>query len=96
MNSENATLVDETGRLTSDSLSQYLAGIGGRALLTAEDEVRLAQAMEAGVEARVALDEGVSDPVERARLERVCREGQRARQDFIQANLRLVVSNARL
>jgi len=52
--------------------------------------------MEAGVEARLALDEGVSDPAERARLERVARDGQRARQDFIQANLRLVVSNARL
>jgi RNA polymerase sigma factor (sigma-70 family) len=96
VNRQNATLVDETGRLTSDSLSQYLAGIGGRPLLTAEDEVRLAQAIEAGVEARLALDEGVSDPAERARLERVARDGQRARQDFIQANLRLVVSNARL
>ena len=96
VNRQDATLVDETGRLTSDSLSQYLAGIGGRPLLTAEDEVRLAQAMEVGAEARLALDEGVSDRVERARLERVARDGQRARQDFIQANLRLVVSNARL
>jgi hypothetical protein len=31
----HGSLVDETGRLTSDSLSQYLAGIGGRPLLTA-------------------------------------------------------------
>ena len=52
----HASLVDETGRLTSDSLSHYLSGIGGRPLLTAEDEVRLAQAMEAGSDARAALE----------------------------------------
>ena len=96
MNRYGATLVDESGRLSSDSLTQYLAGIGGRPLLTAEDEVRLAQAIEAATEARLALDEGVADRAERARLERVCREGVRARQHFIEANLRLVVSNARL
>ena len=89
-------LVDESGRLTSDSLSQYLAGIGEHQLLTAEDEVRLAQAMEAGVEARQRLDTGVKDPVERTRLQRAVRDGVRARHDFIEANLRLVVSNARL
>jgi len=89
-------LVDESGRLTSDSLSQYLAGIGEHQLLTAEDEVRLAQAMEAGVEARQRLDTGVKDPVDRARLQRAVRDGVRARHEFIEANLRLVVSNARL
>ena len=89
-------LVDESGRLTSDSLSQYLAGIGEHQLLTAEDEVRLAQAMEAGVDARHRLDIGIKDPVERVRLQRVVRDGSRARHDFIEANLRLVVSNARL
>ena len=92
----HGSLVDETGRLTSDSLSQYLAGIGGRPPLTAEDEVRLAQAMEAGAEARLALEEGVDDPSERVGLQRLVREGARARQEFIEANLRLVVSNARL
>jgi len=89
-------LVDESGRLTSDSLSQYLAGIGEHQLLTAEDEVRLAQAMEAGIEARSRLDTGVKDSVERARLQRTMRDGVRARHEFIEANLRLVVSNARL
>lgn len=95
VNRNGGTPVDETGRLASDSLSQYLAGIGGP-LLTAEDEVRLAQAMEAGAEARLALEEGVTDPAERTRLEHLSRDGERARHDFIQANLRLVVSNARL
>ncbi len=88
--------MDDRGRLTSDSLSQYLAGIGEHQLLTAEDEVRLAQAMEAGDEAHARLDAGVFEAAERPRLERQVRAGRRARQDFIQANLRLVVSNARL
>ncbi len=96
-NSRNGSkFVDERGRLTSDSLSQYLAGIGEHGLLTAEDEVRLAQAMEAGEDARVRLEAGDFDPLERARLERQVSAGRRARQEFIQANLRLVVSNARL
>ena len=92
----HGSLVDETGRLTSDSLSHYLSGIGGRPLLTAEDEVKLAQAMEAGSDARAALEVGVNDASERVRLQRAVREGSRARQEFIEANLRLVVSNARL
>jgi len=41
---EKAKLVDESGRLTADLLSQYLDGIGDYGLLTGEDEVRLAQA----------------------------------------------------
>jgi RNA polymerase primary sigma factor len=65
-------------------------------LLNAEDEVRLAQAMEAGADARRRLDVGVDDSAERARLERVVKTGIRARQEFVEANLRLVVSNARL
>ncbi len=88
--------MDETGHLTTDSLSQYLARIGDRELLTAEDEVRLAQAMEAGEEARRRLEGGVDAPAERARLERAVIDGVRARQQFVEANLRLVVSNARL
>jgi RNA polymerase primary sigma factor len=95
-NRNSGRLLDDRGRLTSDSLSQYLAGIGEHQLLTAEDEVRLAQAMEAGEEARRRLDSGDFGPTERARLERQVRAGRLARQEFIQANLRLVVSNARL
>ena len=69
--------------LNSDSLGHYLARIGEHALLTAEDEVRLAQAMEAGNEARRRLETGADDPVERTRLERTVRAGLRARQEFI-------------
>jgi len=88
-------VVDEKGRLTADLLSQYLARIGDFDLLEADDEVRLAQAIEAGTEARLQLDAGVGGSAERARLERAVRGGRRARQQFVEANLRLVVSNAR-
>ena len=89
-------LVDERGRLTTDILSQYLAGLGKYDLLTADDEVRLAQAIEAGHEARRRLEAGrVDGSAERVRLERAVRLGDKSRRRFIEANLRLVVANAR-
>jgi RNA polymerase sigma factor (sigma-70 family) len=92
----SSKLVDEAGRLAADPLSQYLANVGGRDLLTAEDEVRLAQAIEAGEEARRRLDAGdLEGTAERRILEHAVREGHRAREQFIEANLRLVVANAR-
>jgi len=94
---EKAKLVDESGRLTADLLSQYLDGIGDYGLLTGEDEVRLAQAMEAGNAARLRLDDGGAiDPAEARELERVVRDGVDARKRFVESNLRLVVANARL
>jgi RNA polymerase sigma factor (sigma-70 family) len=89
-------LLDEQGRLTTDLLGQYLAGVGAHQLLSAEDEVRLAQVMEAGERARRRLDDDgdVSAP-ERVRLQREVREGEKARTRFVEANLRLVVANAR-
>ncbi|HSL26738.1 MAG TPA: sigma-70 family RNA polymerase sigma factor [Acidimicrobiia bacterium] len=91
----NTRLVDDRG-LMADALSQYLDGIARFDLLTAGDEVRLAQAMEAGSQARRCLEAGtVAGTSERARLEGTVREGLRARKEFIEANLRLVVANAR-
>ena len=85
----------DTGRLT-DVLGDYMDGIGSRELLSAEDEVRLAQTMEAGLAAKRRLGEDKTpDVVEREQLERVVREGIEARKRFIEANLRLVVANAR-
>jgi RNA polymerase primary sigma factor len=89
-------LVDESGRLTTDVLKQYLADIGRYDLLTAEDELRLAQAMETANEAQRRLDTGTpGGAAERARLQRAVRLGSEARERFIAANLRLVVANAR-
>jgi RNA polymerase primary sigma factor len=77
-----------------DALGQYLGGVGRFDLLTAEDEVQLAQAMEAGIEAERTLQAGASRS-ERALLEEVMLAGRRARNQFIESNLRLVVANAR-
>ena len=89
-------MVDETGRITTDLVTQYLDEISRHDLLTAEDEVRLAQAMEAGEKARERLASGDRLAVrERSTLQRKVREGEGARQRFIEANLRLVVANAR-
>ncbi|HSJ26760.1 MAG TPA: sigma-70 family RNA polymerase sigma factor [Acidimicrobiia bacterium] len=78
-----------------DALGQYMDGLDLARLLTAEEEVELAQAMEEGAEARARLEAGVGDEAERTRLESVVTRGDRARDRFIEANLRLVVSNAR-
>jgi RNA polymerase sigma factor (sigma-70 family) len=90
-------IVDQVSRPTGDPLGLYLSGVGEHELLTAEDEVRLAQAMEAGQEADRRLQTGdVDGAVDRAQLERAVREGKRSRERFIEGNLRLVVANARL
>jgi RNA polymerase sigma factor (sigma-70 family) len=92
----NHVLYDERGRLTSDLVAQYLAGIGRFELLTAEQEVELARLIEHGELASRALEENAPrDRAERARLDRQVREGRRAKDAFVTANLRLVVSNAR-
>ena len=91
----SSPLVDERGRLTTDLTAQYLDEIGQHELLTADDEVALAQTIEAGEEAAKKLEAGVDDPKERVRLRRLVREGQRAKDRFVSANLRLVISNAR-
>lgn len=80
----------------TDALGHYLAGVGHYALLDAEQEVELAQTMEAGHEARSRLESGETlDSPERRRLQSRVAAGEAARQRFVEANLRLVVSNAR-
>jgi RNA polymerase sigma factor (sigma-70 family) len=82
-----------------DLLGTYLAEIGRVPLLTAEQEVELAKRIEAGLFAEVLLDSGGSEPrigdVADEELERLAISGQRAKDEFIQANLRLVVAVAR-
>ncbi len=51
-------LLDDRGRLTPDLVNQYLAGIGAFDLLTADQEVELAQRIEAGNHARELLEDG--------------------------------------
>ncbi|MCA1676842.1 MAG: sigma-70 family RNA polymerase sigma factor, partial [Actinobacteria bacterium] len=80
----------------ADLVRVYLNGIGRTALLTAQDEVDLAKRIEAGVFARHVLDSGARiSPTRRADLRQLVREGQRAKDHLLEANLRLVVSLAK-
>jgi RNA polymerase primary sigma factor len=89
-------LMDDRGRLTPDLINQYLAGIGAFDLLTADQEVELAQRIEAGQQAQAVLDTGkTKDVKDRTRLQRSVLDGRDAKSEFLTANLRLVVSNAR-
>ena len=89
-------LTDERGRLTTDLVSQYLTAIGEYDLLTAEQEVELAQQIESGEEAAERLEEGdYKGKKQEIELRRHERKGREAKDAFLTANLRLVVANAR-
>ncbi len=81
----------------TDPITRYLREIGRTALLSAKEEVDLAQTIERGKEVRAILTEGAEDlpAFERREYERVREQGDEARQRLIQANLRLVVSVAK-
>ena len=79
-----------------DTLGQYFSEIGRHALLTKEQEAALAQRIERGVNAQRSLDGAESlTPTEHRRLRRIARDGEHAFDEFVLANLRLVVSVAR-
>ena len=89
-------LTDERGRLTTDLVSQYLTAIGEYDLLTAEQEVELAQMIETGEQAGERIEEGsFKGKKEEIELRRQERKGREAKDAFLTANLRLVVANAR-
>ena len=84
----------------ADLVRVYLNGIGRTALLTAEDEVDLAKRIEAGLFAtekmREIAEKGDKLPVAQRRdLTWICRDGNRAKNHLLEANLRLVVSLAK-
>jgi RNA polymerase primary sigma factor len=79
-----------------EALALYLQEIGRVPLLTAADEVRLAQAFERGRAAAEQLADATSlSETERSALEEEVRAGELARVQLTDANLRLVVSVAR-
>ena len=79
-----------------DLVRLYLNDVGKHALLSKDDEARLAQAIESGRSARdeLAADEGLT-AARRRELQRLVRHGDHATDEFVKANLRLVVSIAK-
>ncbi len=80
---------------TNDPVRMYLKEIGKVPLLTAEQEVILAKAIEEGEAATAELGKTPARTARIRELQRVEREGQLAKKKLIEANLRLVVSIAR-
>jgi RNA polymerase sigma factor (sigma-70 family) len=79
-----------------DPVRLYLDGIGQYPLLTKDDEIRLSQRIEAGRAAAAELAHGRALSPQRTReLRRAQRNGEAAGREFINANLRLVVSIAK-
>jgi len=85
---------------SADSVRAYLKQIGKVALLNAEEEVELAKRIEAGLYATQKVAEmtgrGEKLPVQQRRdMQWICRDGERAKNHLLEANLRLVVSLAK-
>jgi RNA polymerase sigma factor (sigma-70 family) len=90
-------VIDTSAALTTDLVRQYLNDAGKHALLTKEDEADLAKRYQAGLAAEWLIKER-GDSMTRtrkARLKMVGRDGERAKERMVQANLRLVVPQAR-
>ncbi len=77
-------------------LRLYLDEIGKVPLLTKQDEVSLAQAIEAGkaAQSRLEVEEGLTK-VDRQECQELISEGLRAHRKFVESNLLLVVSIAK-
>lgn len=107
---ESATLrqARKDAQLTAsaDSVRAYLKQIGKVALLNAEQEVSLAKRIEAGLYAQYRMDEmekaraegdkaAKLSPMEKRDLRSIARDGRKAKNHLLEANLRLVVSLAK-
>ena len=85
---------------SADSVRAYLKQIGKVALLNAEQEVSLAKRIEAGLYAHHKLDEILNSeekisPMQKRDLREIDRDGRKAKNHLLEANLRLVVSLAK-
>ena len=80
----------------SDPVRMYLNEIGRYRLLTAQEEVELSMAFEAGLKAAGQIEkEGELSPEDRAILDATSVKGEAAQTRLVESNLRLVVSIAR-
>ena len=85
---------------SADSVRAYLKQIGKVALLNAEEEVELAKRIEAGLYSTQLMAEFAEKGEKLTTAQRrdytwICRDGDRAKNHLLEANLRLVVSLAK-
>jgi RNA polymerase primary sigma factor len=88
-----ATRVRQPAEL--DLFRLYLDEVGRHPLLTRQDEARLSQAYEQGLDAQRQLADRDPDDPARPHLQDQADRGERAKRTMIESNLRLVVSIAR-
>ena len=95
---ENIDLSVPDGVNIDDPVRMYLKEIGKVPLLTADEEISLAQQMEEGLAAQQKLDEQEENPLSEDEIKecnRAVASGEIARKRLAEANLRLVVSIAK-
>jgi len=85
---------------SADSVRAYLKQIGKVALLNAEEEVELAKRIEAGLYSTQLMSDFAEKGEKLTTAQRrdytwICRDGDRAKNHLLEANLRLVVSLAK-
>ena len=95
---DTSAMMDSFG--TDDPVRMYLKEIGKVNLLSSDEEIQLAQSMDAGNAAKSQLEElkaaGEEIPSEVLdELNKAIKKGERAKQRLAEANLRLVVSIAK-
>src|SRR5581483_5559384 len=78
-----------------DLVRLYLDSIGKYPLLTKEDEWHLSRLIQEGRAAREELDRETVRGPRKLELTKMAQRGERATEDFINSNLRLVVSIAK-
>ena len=90
------SMISDIGAETADdSVKLYLKQIGQVALLSSDEETKLAVQMEDGKQAQAKIDEGGLSEADLKTYRRIASMGKRARDRLIEANLRLVVSIAK-
>ena len=97
MSEYEKSMLDDIGSETTidDSVKIYLKQIGQVALLSGDEETKLAVQMRDAQEAKEALQNENLTPEARESYEAVVKQGNKARKRLIEANLRLVVSIAK-